>query len=569
VFSPGALLDGRYEIVGPLGSGGMGHIYRARRSLLGDEVAVKIVNTTFDVPAATKQRFLRESRACAQLRHPNIVSILDFNIDPAGQPYLVMELLSGPSLREEIELHGAMAPDKAAAIVTSVAGALQLAHDRGITHRDLKPANIVAHRYETGERVYKVIDFGLASVKEASEETRLTGPAVFLGTIGYAAPEQLAGTHGDHRTDIYAAGVIAYELLTGRHPFASATRAELVSQTLTAVPKRPSHHRPQLSAEVDAAVMRALAKEPAERWSSINEFARALQTAVGAHTSVAPSAPDTSLLARYDIGALLGRGRLGSAIYRGTHRALGIPLAIRVLRRDEQSNWDAVRARFLVEARTLQVPHPNLSQVRDFGEDERVVFVITDFVSGRSLREELSEHAHLPWPRIASLLAQMLDATAALNAGGGFIVGVNPDMIRITTESNGRERLVMSTAGISSVGDVLATMREQELRGEEASERELPYMAPEVLLGRAPEPSADVFTAGVLAYEMATETLPFRAPSLPLLIGQMLQTRPASPETLNPTIPARAAAAIMRALAPDVAARFPDANAFGRELLER
>ena len=143
----------------------MGAIYRAARPLLGDEVAVKVMRASFDAPSDGRQRFLRESRACAQLRHPNIVSILDFNVDPAGQPYLVMELLSGPSLREELELSAPMTPEAVAAILTPVASALQLAHDRGITHRDLKPANIVAHRYESGERVYKVIDFGLVSVK--------------------------------------------------------------------------------------------------------------------------------------------------------------------------------------------------------------------------------------------------------------------------------------------------------------------------------------------------------------------------------------------------------------------
>ena len=120
---------------------------------------------------------------------------------------------------------------------------------------------------------------------------------------------------------------------------------------------------------------------------------------------------------------------------------------------------------------------------------------------------------------------QALDAVAALNRRGGYIAGVNPDMIRLTIE-DGQERIVLSTAGIASVQDVLATMREQELRGQEASEQELPYVAPEVLMGRAPDPRADVFTMGVLAYQMTTGRLPYRAASLPELLGQMLQTTP-------------------------------------------
>jgi serine/threonine-protein kinase len=224
-----------------------------------------------------------------------------------------------------------------------------------------------------------------------------------------------------------------------------------------------------------------------------------------------------------------------------------------------------VRARFLIEARTLQVPHPNLLHVRDFGEDERMVFVVTDFINGPSLRDELQKEGTLPFARVRVLLEQMLDATAALNARGGYIVGVNPEMIRLTRDGR-RDRLVMSTAGIASVQDVLATMKEQELRGEEANEQELPYVAPEVLLGRQLGPSADVFTAAVLAYQMMCETLPFKARSLPELIGQMLQRRPAEPVSLNPEVPPRASDALMKALAADPAARFADAHEFAAEL---
>jgi serine/threonine-protein kinase len=229
-------------------------------------------------------------------------------------------------------------------------------------------------------------------------------------------------------------------------------------------------------------------------------------------------------------------------------------VAIRLLRRDDQENWEAVRARFLIEGRTLQTAHPGLLQVRDFGEDDRSVFVVTDLIEGPSLRQALAD-APFPWPRTRALLAQALDAVAALHRRGGFIAGVNPDMIRLTDE-DGHERIVMSTAGIRSVQDVLATMREQELRGQEASEQELPYVAPEILMGRAPDPRADVFTLGVLGYQMLTGQLPYRAASLPELLGQMLQTRPVPPAERVEGVPAPVSAALVRALAADPAARF-------------
>jgi serine/threonine protein kinase len=554
MLAVGTRIDDRYEILGPLGSGGMGHVYKARRLRLGDEVAIKVMQGAAEAPPELHERFLRESRASAQLRHPGIVSILDFGVDAARQPYLVMELLSGPSLADEIALEAPMPPLRVAGVLGEVAAALQLAHDLGITHRDLKPANIVLHRYGSGDRAYKVIDFGLAVMKSARDETRLTDPNLFIGTMAYAAPEQIRGEPITSAADVYAVGVIVYEMLTGVRPFEAADRITLLNQVLTVRPVRPTERHGALPAGVDDVLLRALAKDPGERWPSMNAFADALEQVVGAATAPA-AGPEGGLLGRYDLGAPLGRGRLGSLIYRGTHRALGVPVAIRVIKREEQADWDVVRARFLLEGRTLQTAHPSLLQVRDFGEDERSVFVVTDVIEGPSLRQALAEHGPFPWARTRALMAQGLDAVAALHRRGGFIAGVNPDMIRLTDEE-GHERIVMSTAGIRSVQDVLATMREQELRGQEASEQELPYVAPEILMGRAPDPRADVFTMGVLAYQMATGQLPYRAGSLPELLGRMLQAPPAAPAALAADMPAAASEAIVRAVAGDPAARF-------------
>lgn len=583
MLAPGTRIDDRYEIIAVLGSGGMGHVYRARRIRLGDEVAIKVMQTSHSAPPESRERFLRESRACAQLRHPNIVGILDFDFDASNQPFMVMELLSGPSLREEIELEAPMPPARVAAILEPVAAALQLAHDRGITHRDLKPANIVVHRYESGERVYKVIDFGLAAMKAASDETRLTDPAMFLGTLAYAAPEQVRGDAVTPATDVYALGVIAYEMLTGARPFDAGNRVTLINQMLTVRPVSPAVHRSGLSETIDLAVMRALAKDPLERWRSAADFVNALRDA-GGGAEPERAAGGGGLLSRYELGGLVGRGRLGSLIYRGTHRALGIPVAIRILKRDEQTHWDAVRARFLLEARTQQVPHPGLLQVRDFGEDDQNVFLVTDFVEGPSLRQALAEHGAFPWPRASALLAQALDAVSALHRSGGFICGVNPDMIRLRAGSGGNpdaphgatadksahgetEQIVVSSAGIRSVQDVLATMREQELRGQEASEHELPYVAPEILMGSAPTVRADVFTIGVLAYEMVTGRQPFRAASVPELLGQMLQSKPEAPAVVASGIPAGVSDAILRAIRGTPADRFQSTEEFRQALV--
>ena len=570
MLSPGARIDDRYEILDALGSGGMGAVYRARRIRLGDVVAIKVMQPKPDAPPESRDRFLRESRACAQLRHPNIVGLLDFGFDSSNQPYMVMELLSGPSLREEIDLEAPMTPARVVSILDSVAAALQLAHDRGITHRDLKPANIVAHRYESGERVYKVIDFGLAAIKATGDETRLTNPAFFLGTLAYAAPEQLRGEDVTSAADVYALGVIAYEMLTGGRPFDGANQATLVSQTLTATPANAATRCTGLPPAIDETVMKALSRNAPERWPSAADFIDALQAALGNSPAPAGSSGDAGLLSRYELGSMLGRGRLGSLVYQGTHRALGVPVAIRVLKRDDQPHWDAVRARFLLEARTLQVAHPGVLQVRDFGEDDRSVYLVTDMIDGPSLRQAMAEAGPMPWERARDLVMQALDAASALHARGGFVCGVNPDMIRLrspqpagATADKSAEQIVISSAGIRSVQDVLATMREQELRGQEASANELPYVAPEILMGASPNPAADVFTIGVLAYEMLSGGVPFKAASLPELIGQMLQTKPTP---LAGEMPDSARGAILKAIDSMPANRFESADAFARAL---
>src|SRR5690606_3430062 len=206
---------------GRLAGGGMGEVYLARRTSLGDEVAVKVVRPSGPDPAVWRARFLRESQACARLRHPAIVTILDFSANASGEPYLVMEYLNGPSLAEELRARGRFELEPVLQLAGAIGSALQLAHRSGIVHRDLKPQNIVSHRYETGEVVHKIIDFGLAALRAGGTDTpteALTGAHEFIGTVAYAAPEQFGGGTADARSDQYSLAVILYELLAGVRP---------------------------------------------------------------------------------------------------------------------------------------------------------------------------------------------------------------------------------------------------------------------------------------------------------------------------------------------------------------
>jgi len=250
-------------------------------------------------------------------------------------------------------------------------------------------------------------------------------------------------------------------------------------------------------------------------------------------------------------------------VHRGTHRALGLPVAIRLLRRENRPDWDAVRGRFLREARSLQVPHPSIIQVRDYGEENDTLHVVTDFIEGRSLLETLDADAPLDWPRAWRLVDQVVDAVCALHRRGALFCGANPGVIRMTTDEDG-ERLMISTGGISQIQDLLASLSDAALRGGSLADDELPYVAPEVLTGRPIEPSADIFAIGVLAYEMVTGIQPFAGRSLPELLGSMMSGSPRHPGEVNAEVPAGAAACILRCLEREPASRHDSAVALRR-----
>jgi serine/threonine protein kinase len=571
VLSPGQILDERYEILALLAEGGMGAVYRARRTLLGDEVAIKIMRSG---PAGSAHsgpgsfdRFFRESRASARLRHPHIVSILDFNVDDDEHPFLVMELLNGLSVKDEIAAKGRFTLDEVQAVVPPLCAALQFAHDLGIIHRDLKPANIVAHQFGQGQRVYKIVDFGLANLRE-SDETRLTGPHEFLGTIAYASPEQLSGGVVDVASDVYSMGIVVFEMLAGRPPFTGPDAMSILSAHLNAPVPRLSDVVPDVPAWVDLAVSRALAKDPSRRWGSIMQFANALQSGAGeSTTTVRSGGGESGLLSRYELGDRLGPGRLDSVVYKGVHRALGHPVAIRILRRDTQRNWEGSRARFMREAQALQVAHPSIIQVRDYGEEPDLLYLVTDYIEGQSLREVMTASGPMAWPRLARLLAQLVEATRMLHRRKGLLCGVSPDIMRVTTDDEG-ERLLISSAGVWQAQDLLATLHDRTLRGVALADTELRYTAPELLTGRSADVRSDIFTMGVLAYEMATATPPYDGGSMPELLGSMLRGAPRDPILAQPSLPPRSAEAILRALQPSAEARFASALEFGDQLLK-
>lgn len=553
---PDDILDDRYRITDRIGSGGMGDVYRARRIRLGDEVAIKFIRADIGDDPEWRDRFMTEGHACAALRHPNIVSVLDFGLTSRRGPFLVMEYLNGPSVAQEIAASGAFELSPACAILADLASALDLAHSIGLIHRDLKPANILSHRYGNGEVVHKIIDFGIALLlRNPPTATTLRGAPAF-GSLPYASPEQLLGEPVDFRTDLYSLGALAFEMLTGQVPFAEKDVNALLTRVLYADPPKPSTLRP-LDRHIDDAVLRALEKNPDRRWPSATAFARALGGTQPGLAERVDVRTRSGLLERYELGERIGTGRLGSEIYAGRHRAIGGDVVIRILRRSAGTVWETGRTRFLREARAMQVAHPSLLQVRDFGEEPDLVYIVTDRVAGLSLRQVIDTAGRLPWPRARRFTLDLLGAGRALHRRGGLIFGITPAIVRVPSDE-AEERLVVSSAGIAEVQDVLFAAGEDGARPMSLPDNELRYVAPEVLLGEKPDGRTDIYSVGVIAYEMLTGRPPFTAGTVPQLIAQIFSAAFTAVRELAPDVPDEGAQVIARCLSQRPDRRFAD-----------
>jgi serine/threonine protein kinase len=277
----GQVLDAKYELLERLGEGGMGAVYRAHRKHIGDEVAIKILLEKFVTGKEAAERFRREARAAAVLRHPNVVTIHDFSDGSQldAPAYIVMELVEGSSLRALLKREGKISPQRAVSLMQGVCAGVAAAHRRSIIHRDLKPDNIIiAPPDRPGENeVVKVIDFGIAKLREADASSTLTQTGTLMGTPFYMSPEQCLGEPLDARSDIYSLGAILYEMLGGAPPFTGTTPTAIIAKHLTdtALPL----DQLGVSRPLAEVCRRALTKEPQERYQSVEEFYSGLVSA--------------------------------------------------------------------------------------------------------------------------------------------------------------------------------------------------------------------------------------------------------------------------------------------------
>ena len=281
---------GPYEIVAPLGAGGMGEVYRARDTRLERDVAVKVLPASLSSDPTLRQRLDREAKAVSKLSHPHICTLHDIGHQD-GVDFLVMELVEGETLEQRL-MKGPLLPEQAIRFAGQIAGALAQAHKLGIVHRDLKPSNVMLTK--TGA---KLMDFGLAKDLELAplataltemtvEQSKLTGKGTIVGTFQYMAPEQLEGKEADTRTDIFALGELIYEMATGKPAFSGKTRASLIAAILSSEPRSMSALQPMTPPALERVVKKCVAKDPDERWQSASDLTSELNWIAGSESQV-------------------------------------------------------------------------------------------------------------------------------------------------------------------------------------------------------------------------------------------------------------------------------------------
>jgi len=414
---------GPYEVLAPIGAGGMGEVYRARDTRLKRDVAIKVLPIAFTADSERLRRFEHEARSASALNHPNIVTVYDVG-EQERTPYVVLELLEGQTLRERLAA-GALGARKAAEYAVQIAHGLAAAHEKGILHRDLKPDNV----FITKDGRVKILDFGLA--KTGHETTGANGtnapteagtePGVVMGTVGYMSPEQVRGQPADQRSDLFAFGTMLYEMLTGKRAFAGGSAVETMNAILNAEPPEPSRSQAEVTPALDRIVRRCLEKSPAERFQSAGDLAFALGEAssVASASAVRPPAAGRK------------RPRLGLTLLAALLLLLAVLFAANVggLRDRLPSGEPAGRIRSLAV-----LPFENFSREpeQEYFADGMTEELITNLAQIGSLRviSRTSAMAYKGSKKPLSQIAKELKVDGVLEGS----VGRSGDRVRITAQ---------------------------------------------------------------------------------------------------------------------------------------
>ncbi|MBV9611205.1 MAG: protein kinase [Acidobacteriaceae bacterium] len=546
-LAPGEIIADRYRILQRLGQGGMGTVYQALDRELDRVIALKIIRPDVVSSPTAIRRLKQETLLARQIAHRNVVRVFDLGI-AAGVRFITMEFVEGETLRALMHRKGKLPADEAVVIMKQVCAGLQAAHAEYVIHRDLKPGNVIIGR----DGRTRILDFGLA---RPAEDTGITRTGVLLGTPDYMSPEQALGQPADSRSDIFSLGVIFYEMLSGRLPFTSQTAVEsFLMRTRVGAPPL-ADVEPSVSVHLARIVMRCLALDAARRYQSAQELLDDLSAPEGVISQPRSASgeampPGTMLGSRYRIEAEAGAGGMGR-VYRATDLDLNRNVAIKVVREDLSTDPEALRRLKEEIALASRISHRNVLRIHDLGEADGVRFVSMAWAEGEDLEHLIRRAAPLAEERIVQLATEICQGLEAAHDQGIVHRDLKPTNVLLDAAGHaciadfGLAHSIEKPGALSPSGEVHGTPR---------------YMAPEQVEAKPTDVRTDVYSLGLVLYEMATGRIPFKDDSVYQTMAHRLTERPKDPRLFNPAISERLSKVVLRCLEREPERRYQSAR---------
>ncbi len=559
-FKPGDEIA-RCKVLGLLGAGTTGQVVLAEQPVIGRKVAVKILSGTEPERVA---RFHDEARKLARLDHPNIVELYDVGEDE-GRPYIMLEYVEGRSLAEFASRGEGLSIPVLLRIAATVAGALEHAHRRDVIHKDLKPSNIIV----SPAGVPVLCDFSPSELITGNKELDSRG---LVGTPGYISPEQARGEEATALADVWGLGATVFDLVAGRPPYAGGEPGELVALAASDEPVDLSPLEGRAPECVISLVQRCLRKDPSERYRSADGLRRAIEAAIdfievsGKATVAVPSPRkgqtlllhverrDADLKGKfreYEILAYIGGGSYGE-VFRARERLSGRDVALKVLRREWVSDQAAV-ARFRREAMLLtRVSHPNVVRMYNFGRYGATFFIAMAFPEGPTLDDVVDGRERMEFGEAVGLIRQVLSGLSAVHEAGVFHRDLKPSNVMLVDD-----RVVLCDFGMATALDAGKLTTTGLVLGSPS------YMSPEQALGEPVTSASDVYSAGVVLYEMLSGRLPHEERTTREILRSIVKDPPVPVSEWRDGVPRTLTDALDRMLAKE-----PDERPTAAEAME-